>query len=177
MLDCIESICFTEDEIAKLVNKLGKEITNDYKDLNPLVIGLLKGCLPFMSDLVKRIETDITLDYMKVSSYSGTESTGNIKIDGAIPDVKNRHVIIVDDILDTGRTLNAIKNLFVNSGALSVEACVLLDKPGGRKVNFIPKYVGDKVPNAFVVGYGLDYEEHYRNLPYIGVLKKEIYSN
>ena len=113
---------------------------------------------------------------MKVSSYKGTESTGTIKIDGSIPDVKGRHVIIVDDILDTGRTLNAIKNVFMDNGASSVEVCVLLDKPEGRKVNVVPKYCGGKVPNAFVVGYGLDYDEHYRNLPYIGILKKEIYS-
>lgn len=176
MLDCIESICFSEEEIADIVKKLGKEITKDYDGKNPLVIGLLKGCIPFMSDLFKNIDTEITLGYMKVSSYKGTESTGTIKIDGSIPDVKGRHVIVVDDILDTGRTLNAIKNVFMDNGALSVEVCVLLDKPEGRKVNIVPKYFGGKVPNAFVVGYGLDYEEHYRNLPYIGILKKEIYS-
>ena len=176
MLDCIESICFSEEEIADIVKKLGKEITKDYDGKDPLVIGLLKGCIPFMSDLFKNIDTEITLGYMKVSSYKGTESTGTIKIDGSIPDVKGRHVIIVDDILDTGRTLNAIKNVFTDNGALSVEVCVLLDKPEGRKVNVVPKYCGGKVPNAFVVGYGLDYDEHYRNLPYIGILKKEIYS-
>jgi len=176
VLDCIESICFSEEEIADIVKKLGKEITKDYDGKDPLVIGLLKGCIPFMSDLFKNIDTEITLGYMKVSSYKGTESTGTIKIDGSIPDVKGRHVIVVDDILDTGRTLNAIKNVFTDNGALSVEVCVLLDKPEGRKVNIVPKYCGGKVPNAFVVGYGLDYEEHYRNLPYIGILKKEIYS-
>ena len=176
MLDCIESICFSEEEIADIVKKLGKEVTKDYDGKDPLVIGLLKGCIPFMSDLFKNIDTEITLGYMKVSSYKGTESTGTIKIDGSIPDVKGRHVIVVDDILDTGRTLNAIKNVFMDNGALSVEVCVLLDKPEGRKVNIVPKYCGGKVPNAFVVGYGLDYEEHYRNLPYIGILKKEIYS-
>ena len=176
MLDCIESICFSQEEIADIVKKLGQEITKDYDGKDPLVIGLLKGCIPFMSDLFKNIDTEITLGYMKVSSYKGTESTGTIKIDGSIPDVKGRHVIIVDDILDTGRTLNAIKNVFMDNGALSVEVCVLLDKPEGRKVNIVPKYCGGKVPNAFVVGYGLDYEEHYRNLPYIGILKKEIYS-
>jgi hypoxanthine phosphoribosyltransferase len=176
VLDCIESICFSEEEIADIVKKLGKEITKDYDGKDPLVIGLLKGCIPFMSDLFKNIDTEITLGYMKVSSYKGTESTGTIKIDGSIPDVKGRHVIIVDDILDTGRTLNAIKNVFMDNDALSVEVCVLLDKPEGRKVNIVPKYCGGKVPNAFVVGYGLDYEEHYRNLPYIGILKKEIYS-
>ena len=176
MLDCIESICFSEEEIADIVKKLGKEITKDYDGKDPLVIGLLKGCIPFMSDLFKNIDTELTLGYMKVSSYKGTESTGTIKIDGSIPDVKGRHVIVVDDILDTGRTLNAIKNVFMDNGALSVEVCVLLDKPEGRKVNIVPKYCGGKVPNAFVVGYGLDYDEHYRNLPYIGILKKEIYS-
>lgn len=176
MLDVIESVCFSEEEIAKIVKKLGEQITKDYDGKDPIIIGLLKGCVPFMTDLVRKIDTEITLGYMKVSSYEGTESTGTIKIDGSIPDIKGRHVIIVDDILDTGRTLNAIKNLFKDSGALSVEVCVLLDKPEGRKVNIVPKYVGGKVPNAFVVGYGLDYNEHYRNLPFIGVLKKEIYS-
>ncbi len=176
MLDCIESVCLSEEKISEIVKKIGNEITKDYDGKEPLVVGLLKGCIPFMSDLIKNINTDITLGYMKVSSYKGTESTGTIKIDGTVPDVKGRHVIIVDDILDTGRTLNAIKGLFIEAGALSVEVCVLLDKPEGRKVNIFPKYFGDKVPNAFVVGYGLDYNEHYRNLPYIGILKKEIYS-
>lgn len=176
MLDCIDRIIVSEEEITEIEKKLGKEITNDYKGKDPLIIGLLKGCLPFMSDLVKYIDTDITLGYMNVSSYNGAHSTGNIMVNGPVPDVMGKDVIVVDDILDTGRTMVAVKKMLLDKGAKSVELCVLMDKPGGRKVEVTTKYVGGKVPNEFVVGYGLDYNEHYRNLPYIGVLKKEIYS-
>ena len=171
----IEKIYVSEEEINEMLNRLGNEIKADYKDKNPLIIGLLKGCLPFMSDLVKKLDFPLTLNYIKASSYKGIESTGFITIEGKVPDVAGRDVIVIDDILDTGRTLDSIRRVLIEHGANSVELCVLLDKPDGRKFDIKAKYVGGPVPNEFVVGYGLDFNEHYRNLPYIGVLKPEVY--
>jgi len=173
--DDILKISMSEDEIKSIVERIGKELNNDYLDKDPLFIGVLKGAVPFMTDLMKQINIKSTLDYIKVSSYSGTKSTGNITIKGDMPNVKDRHVIVVEDILDTGKTLLELKKLLISSGALSVKLCVLLDKPEGRKYDISADYVGGKVPNEFVVGYGLDYNERYRNLPYIGVLKEEVY--
>ena len=113
---------------------------------------------------------------MKVSSYDGTSSTGSVAVKSVMPEVEGKDVILVDDILDTGRTLDAVRKLLLNNGAKSVTLCVLLDKPEGRVVDITPAYVGGLVPNEFGVGYGLDYNEKYRNLPYIGVLKEEVYS-
>ena len=176
MNDDIKKVSVSEDEIKHIVKKLGTQISKDFKDRNPLFIGLLKGCIPFMSDLLKYVDIDCTLEYMKVSSYSGTESTGVVTVKGGLPAVVGREVILIDDILDTGRTLANVRKMLVDAGAKSVTICVLLDKPEGRKVDITPAYVGGLVPNEFVVGYGLDYNEHYRNLPYIGVLKEEVYS-
>lgn len=173
--DDILKISMSEDEIKSIVERIGKKLNNDYLDKDPLFIGVLKGAIPFMTDLMKQINIKSTLDYIKVSSYSGTKSTGNITIKGDMPNVKDRHVIVVEDILDTGKTLLELKKLLISSGALSVKLCVLLDKPEGRKYDISADYVGGKVPNEFVVGYGLDYNERYRNLPYIGVLKEEVY--
>ena len=176
MNDDIKKVSVSEDEIKHIVKKLGTQISKDFKDRNPLFIGLLKGCIPFMSDLLKYVDIDCTLEYMKVSYYSGTESTGVVTVKGGLPAVVGREVILIDDILDTGRTLANVRKMLVDAGAKSVTICVLLDKPEGRKVDITPAYVGGLVPNEFVVGYGLDYNEHYRNLPYIGVLKEEVYS-
>lgn len=176
MNDDIKKVSVSEAEIKHIVEKLGTQISKDFKDRNPLFIGLLKGCIPFMSDLLKYVDIDCTLEYMKVSSYSGTESTGVVAVKGGLPEVVGREVILIDDILDTGRTLANVRKMLVDAGAKSVTICVLLDKPEGRKVDITPAYVGGLVPNEFVVGYGLDYNEHYRNLPYIGVLKEEVYS-
>lgn len=172
----IKKIFFNEKQIDEMNQKIGFEITNDYSGKTPFIIGLLNGCNPFMSDLIKNIKLYLTLDYIRVSSYSGTESTNNVKIMGNIPDVNGKDVILVDDILDTGRTLYTIKEKLIELGAKTVKVCVLLDKPEGRKINIIADYVGGLVPNEFVVGYGLDYNGLYRNLPYIGVLKEEVYS-
>ena len=176
MNDDIKKVSVSEAEIKHIVEKLGTQISKDFKDRNPLFIGLLKGCIPFMSDLLKYVDIDCTLEYMKVSSYSGTESTGVVTVKGDLPEVVGRDVILIDDILDTGRTLANVRKMLMDAGAKSVTICVLLDKPEGRKVDITPAYVGGLVPNEFVVGYGLDYNEHYRNLPYIGVLKEEVYS-
>lgn len=171
----IKSICLSEQQINEITARLAKEISSDYDGMNPIFIGLLKGCVPFMTDLLKKVTIKCTQDYMKVSSYDGTTSTGNVSVIGHLPNVVDRNVIIIDDILDTGRTLNEVIKILYNKGAKSVNVCVLLNKPQGRVVNVEAKYIGDIVPNEFVVGYGLDYNEQYRNLPYIGVLKEEVY--
>ncbi len=172
----ILKISVSENQIKKIVENLGLQISKDFKGKNPLFLGLLKGCIPFMSDLLKHVSIDCTLDYIKVSSYNGTSSTGNVVIKGDMPNVYDRDIILVDDILDTGRTLDAVKKLLLSNGAKSVTICVLLDKPEGRIVDITPAYVGGLVPNEFVVGYGLDYNENYRNLPFIGVLKETVYT-
>lgn len=177
MINDIKKVSVSEEKINEIVERLGKQITEDYKGKTPIFIGLLKGCNPFLMDLLKHVDLHCSLDYMDVSSYSGTNSTGNIKIlyDAQV-DVEGKDIIIVDDILDTGRTLQKVVDLFQHRKAKSIRLCVLLDKPEGRKVDIKADYVGGLVPNEFVVGYGLDYNEMYRNLPYIGVLKEEIYS-
>ena len=173
----IKKISLNEEQIEEIVSRLGKEISNDYNGKEPLFIGILKGCIPFMPDLLKNVSINCTLDYLRVSSYEGTKSSGKITIKGDIPSVKDKDVIIVEDILDTGRTLMNVRNLLLEEGAKSVNICVLLDKPEGRIVDIKADYVGGHVRNEFVVGYGLDYNEKYRNLPYIGVLKEEIYTH
>lgn len=175
MINDIEEVFFSEEKIAEITKRLGEQISNDYKGKNLKLIGVLRGCLPFMSDLVKNITIPCTLDYISVKSYQGTASTGVVTVKGNIPEVEGKDIIIVEDILDTGRTLNQVKKLFGDLGAASVSICVFLDKPEGRLVDIKADYIGDMVPNKFVVGYGLDYNEYYRNLPFVGVLKEEVY--
>jgi hypoxanthine phosphoribosyltransferase/bifunctional protein TilS/HprT len=174
----IEKVLVSADEISKIAEDLGKQITEDYKDKFPLVIGLLKGCVPFMGSLLTEIDIHLEVGFMDVSSYhGGIESSGDIKIEKDLGiAVAGRDIIIAEDIVDTGRTLSVVMDLLKYRGAKSVEIVTLLDKPAGRVVELLPKYVGSTIPNEFVVGYGLDYEEKYRNLPYVGVLKKEVYS-
>lgn len=172
----IKKVSVSVEELAQMNKRLGEQISKDYEGKCPMLVGLLKGCLPFMSDLFKNITIPCTIDYFKVSSYKGTQSTGVINVKGECPDVDEKDIIIVDDILDTGRTLKAVKEVLIAHGAKSVKVCVLLDKPEGRKVGIEADYVGGNVPNEFVVGYGLDYNDLYRNLPYVGVLKDEIYT-
>jgi len=174
----IERILVSQEEIQTICEKLGKQITEDYKGRTPLVIGLLKGCMPFMSELMKSLDLYLEIELMGVQSYhGGTSSTGDVKItrDLDIP-VKGRDIIIAEDIVDTAKTISIITKLLKYRGAKSVEVVTLLDKPAGRVVEFTPKYIGTTIPKEFVVGFGLDYDERYRNLPYVGVLKKEVYT-
>ncbi len=172
----VKRILVTEDEIHRACKRIGTQINKDYKGKELVIIGLLKGCEPFVSDLVKHVSNFLITDYMKVKSYVGTQSTGELLIKNDIDvDVTGKDVIIVDDICDSGLTLKKVSELLSTRGAASVACCVLLDKPEGRKVEVNIKYVGLDIPNEFVVGYGLDYNGYYRNLPYIGVLKEEIY--
>ena len=173
MQNDIEKILISKEELENITKKLGEQISLDFKGKTPVFIGLLKGCNPFLTDLLKNVTIPCEVDYMKVSSYLGTESSGNITIVNDITtNIKGRNVI---DIVDTGKTTSLIKNLFEQRDCKSVEICCLLDKPEGRVVDVDVKYIGSTIPNLFVVGYGLDYNELYRNLPYIGVLKNEIY--
>jgi hypoxanthine phosphoribosyltransferase len=174
----IEKILVSEEEIQEISKRLGTQITKDYKDKKPLLIGLLKGCMPFMAELMKSLDLYLEVELMGVQSYhGGTASTGDVKItrDLDIP-VKGRDIIIAEDIVDTAKTISIITKLLKYRGANSVEVVTLLDKPAGRVVEFEAKYVGKVIPKEFVVGFGLDYDECYRNLPYVGVLKEEVYT-
>jgi len=175
----IQEILFTEEEIQLKVKELGKQISWDYAGRNLLVICVLKGAFIFMADLVKAIDIPLELDFMAVSSYGvSTKSSGVVKIikDLDIP-VEGRDVIIVEDIIDSGLTLSYLIDVLERRNALSIAIVTLFDKPARRTVDLEPDYKGYTLPDAFVVGYGLDYAEKYRNLPYIGILKEEVYSN
>lgn len=174
----IKKILVSEEEIVAKCKELGQILATDYADKNPILVGILKGSIPFMAELMKYIDAHVETDYMVVSSYhGGTESCGTVKI---IKDLDNsvagRHIIFVEDIIDTGRTLKELKELFALRQAASIKIATLLDKPEGRVVEIEPDYTCFTIPNEFVVGFGLDYDENYRNLPYVGVLKEEVYT-
>ena len=174
----IKKILISHDEIVTAARELGQKLTKDYQGKNPSLVGILKGSVPFMAELIKHIDTHIELDFMLVSSYhGGTSSTGVINIIKDMDqDIKGRDILFVEDIIDTGKTLKSLKELFEGRQPASVKIATLLDKPEGRLVEIEADYTCFTIPNEFVVGYGLDYDENYRNLPYIGVLKEEVYS-
>ena len=175
----IKKILVSHDEITEAAKKLGAQLTKDYAGKNLILVGILKGSIPFMAELIKHIDTHIEMDFMMVSSYhGGTASSGviNIKQD-VTQDIKGRHVLFVEDIIDTGQTLKNLRDMFIEREAASVKIATLLDKPEGRVVEIEADYTCFTIPNEFVVGYGLDYKENYRNLPYVGVLREEVYSN
>ena len=175
----IKKILISHDEIVTAARELGQKLTEDYQGKNPILVGILKGSVPFMAELIKHIDTHIELDFMLVSSYhGGTSSSGVINIIKDMDqDIKGRDILFVEDIIDTGKTLKSLKELFEGRQPASVKIATLLDKPEGRLVEIEADYTCFTIPNEFVVGYGLDYDENYRNLPYIGVLKEEVYSN
>ena len=173
----IETLLLSEKQLEKIVNSLAKQIEKDYNGKEFIMIGLLKGSIAFMVDLMKKVDLDFAIDFMVASSYgSGTESSGKVKIkhEGTIP-VEGKDILIIEDIIDSGNTLNFVCNYLVSRGAKSVRVATLCDKPARRKVPFTPDYVGTEIPDEFIVGYGFDYDEKYRNLPYIGVLKRSVY--
>ena len=177
MTQDIERILLTRDEIEAKVSEIGRRITEDFRDKDPIFVGVLKGCFIFMADLMRHVDIKCSMDFMAVSSYSGTSSTGAVKINKDLSqDIEGRHVIIVEDILDSGVTLSYLKRYLMGRKPASINIVTLLDKPARRKADVFADYSCFEVPDAFVVGYGLDYNEHYRNLPYIGVLKPEVYS-
>ena len=180
MLNDVKRILISQEELDEMCRKLGKQISEDYKDKNLLLVSILKGSIMFMSDLMKYITVPCKIDFMALSSYgSSTQSSARIKVNKDL-DVypEGYDILIVEDILDSGRTLDyVITNMLKSKNPASVKICTMLDKPSRRVVDTIKAdYVGTEVPNAFVVGYGLDYNEKYRNLPFIGELKEEIYS-
>ena len=173
----IKYVLVNAEEIQEITKKLGKQISQDYAGKDLVVIGMLKGATPFMMDLLKSITLPVTIDFIQISSYhGGTHSTNAIIFKKDIDtDVRGKHVLIVDDIVDTAKTIKKVLNIFEDRGVESIELCCLLDKPEGRVVDYEPKYAGKVIPNEFVVGYGLDFNEYYRNLPYVGVVKEEMY--
>ena len=178
MLEDIKSILISEEEIAKRVKELGKQLAEDYKGKELLVVGILKGCMLFLSDLVRTIDLPLTLDFMVVSSYGATtKSSGVVRIVKDLErEIEGKDVLIVEDIVDTGLTLSYLVENFKARNPKSVKVCSLLDKPDRRKAQVDIQYVGFKIPDEFVVGYGLDYGENYRNLPFVCVLKPEVYT-
>lgn len=173
----IERVLFTEEELKRRVKELGGQLTRDFADKDPVFVGVLKGCFVFMADLLRSVGMHCTMDFMAVSSYgSGTTTTGAVKINKDLSaDIEGRHVIIVEDILDSGVTLSYLTKYLEGRAPASISLVTLLDKPARRRADVRADYVGFISEDAFVVGYGLDYAEQYRNLPYIGVLKPEIY--
>ena len=178
MRNDIERVLISEEEIAAHVKRVGEEISKDFEGKNPLFVGVLKGCFVFMADLMRYVTIPCSVDFMAVSSYKGRSSTGVVEINKDLSqDIEGRHLILVEDILDSGLTLNYLQNYLFNRKPASITIATLMDKPSRRKAPVYAKYSCFEVPDEFVVGYGLDYNEIYRNLPYIGVLKPEIYAD
>ncbi|WP_164215578.1 hypoxanthine phosphoribosyltransferase [Virgibacillus sp. YIM 98842] len=178
MQNDIKEILISEEEIANKCKELGRQLTQEYDGRFPLAIGVLKGAMPFMSDVLRYTEIPLEMDFMDVSSYGdSTRSSGEVKIVKDLDTkVEGRDLLIIEDIIDSGLTLSYLVDLFKYRKAKSIKIVTLLDKPSGRSAAIKADMIGFEVPNEFVVGYGLDYQEKYRNLPFIGVLKPEIYS-
>ena len=175
----IAQILLSEEQIQNRIRELGEELSREYADKNPVVVGVLKGVVVFYADMIRQLKVPCQLDFMWISSYKGACSTGKMLVRQDLSaDIKGRHVLILEDIYDTGNSLDfTVKHLMEKEPA-SLKICTLLDKPDGRKPGITLKadYTGFTIPNAFVVGYGLDYNEKYRNLPYVGILKPEVYT-
>ena len=178
MREDVLRVLLSEEEIHAKVKEMGKKITEDYKNSNLMLVTVLKGAVVFLADIMREIDVPAEIDFMVVSSYgSGVKSSGVVKIvkDLDVP-LEGKDILIVEDILDSGLTLSYIKELLASRGPRSIKIATLLDKPSRRKVDLQADYVGFSVPDEFVIGYGLGYDEKYRNLPYIGILKPEVYS-
>ena len=179
MLIDIKEVLLTEQQIKDRVAELGEILSKEYADKNPVVIGVLKGVVVFYADMIRQITVPCQLDFMSISSYKGTESTGKMQVRHDLScDIKGRHVLILEDIFDTGNSLDYTCKYLQTKEPASIKICTLLDKPERRNpaITLQADYVGFTVPNEFVVGYGLDYAEKYRNLPFVGVLKPEAYA-
>ena len=173
----ISKVLLSEEEIKEIVSRLGREITEDYKGKNLLVVSVLKGSVMIMADLLREIKLPCRIDFMSVSSYgAGTVSSGNVKIIKDLDiNLAGYDILIVEDILDSGATLSSLKEILLTRKPASVKICTFLDKPERRKANIVADYVGAVIPDEFVVGYGLDYDEKYRNLPFVGILSPAVY--
>ena len=175
----IEKVLISQQEIQNKIVELGKILTEEYKDKDPVIVGVLKGVVVFYADMIRQIKVPCQMDFMWISSYAGKDSTGRMDVKRDVSaDLKGRHVLILEDIFDTGNSLDFTYRHLLSKEPASIKICTLLDKPSRRKpgITLQADYVGFTVPNAFVVGYGLDYNEHYRNLPYVGILKPEVYA-
>ncbi|MEG0179132.1 MAG: hypoxanthine phosphoribosyltransferase [Oscillospiraceae bacterium] len=179
MQEDVLKILLTKEQISEKVGEMGKQISKDYKGRNLLLVTVLKGAVVFLADIMREIDIHAEIDFMVVSSYgSGVKSSGVVKIIKDLDtQLEGKDILIIEDILDSGLTLSYIKDLLASRNPASIKIAALLDKPSRRKVDLQADYVGFAVPDEFVIGYGLDYDEKYRNLPYIGVLKPEVYSN
>ena len=170
-------ILFTEEQISRRVKELGEQITEDYAGSTPVLLGILKGCYVFLADLSRQINLDCEVRFLQVSSYGFMSvSSGNVRIGNELDfEIKDRDIILVEDILDSGFTLMALQNLILRHTPATLKICSLFDKPARRKVQINTDYLGFECPDEFIVGYGLDYSEKYRNLPFVAVLNREIY--
>ena len=178
MREDIKEIMLTEEQIQSKVKELAAALSEEYAGKDPVFVGVLKGVVVFFADMVRNLTIPCEFDFMSISSYSGTTSTGRTEVRKDVSvDIEGRHVVILEDIFDTGTSLTFTVNHLLNKNPASLKVCTFLDKPERRRpgITVKPEYVGYTIPNEFVVGYGLDYNEHYRNLPYIGVLKPEVY--
>ena len=174
----IEKVLLTEEQIQAKVKEFAAILSKEYADKDPVFVGVLKGVVIFFADIIRNITIPCEMDVMCLSSYGGTNSTGNVAVKKDLSvDIKGRHVVILEDIYDTGNSLTFLHKYLLSKEPASLKICTLLDKPERRKpgITLKPEMVGFTVPNEFVVGYGLDFNEHYRNLPYVGVLKPEAY--
>lgn len=174
----IQEILVDEAALKKRISELGEELAKKYRDKNPILIGILKGSSIFISDLIREMDIYLEIDFLKASSYGcEVKSSGVVKLEQDLSmDVKGRYIVLVEDIVDTGNTLKYLLDCFKSMGAKGVEVCSLLNKAARREQKVVADYIGFEIPDAFVVGYGLDYAQTYRNLPFIGILKKEIYA-
>ena len=178
MLEDIQTILIDETTLQNRVCELAQELAKEYADKDPVFVGVLKGVVIFFADMVRKINIPCEIDFMCLSSYGGTTSTGNVVVKKDVSvDLKGRHVVILEDIYDTGRSLDFTYKYLLTKEPASLKICTLLDKPERRQpgITLVPDYIGFTIPNEFVVGYGLDFNEHYRNLPYIGIIKPEAY--
>ena len=178
MMNDIQEILVSEEQLRTRIAEMGAQLSEDYAGKRPLLVGILKGVVPFYAAMAQAVQIPIVEDFMCVSSYSGTQSTGSITYRKDLDiDIEGRDVLILEDILDSGRTLKAVKENLLQRKPASLKICTLLDKPEGRVVELEADYVCFTIPDAFVVGFGLDYDEHYRNLPFVGVVKPSVYQD
>jgi len=177
MYDDLEYIMISKASIESKIKEIAGVLDEEYRDKNPVMICILKGCAPFFTDLIRAMTIPVQIDFMAISSYgAGSTTSGQVKMNKDLDkSIEDRHVIIVEDIMDSGYTLSYLRNMLSSRKPASIKICALLDKPSRREVDITPDYKGFEISNEFVVGYGLDYAEKYRNLPEIGVLKREIY--
>ena len=177
MMQDIEKVLVAEEEIHRRIQEIGRQLANEYCGKMPIVVGVLKGVIPFYAEMTRAMGIPMQEDFLSITSFEGgTKSTGKLTFRKDIDhDIRGRHVLILEDILDSGATLKTVVELLRERGPASIKVCTLLDKPSGRKVELDPDYTCFVIPDGFVVGYGLDYKDYYRNLPFVGILKRSVY--